>query len=100
VQRCQLQEPHLNRVYLSMDAVGADDKWARQRAQPLRFIRHIKVGDIDAARMSLRVEQGKGARTATCCSRRGRRKRLMRPSPSPGVMTTRDLEASSVQDRR
>jgi integrase len=30
----------------------------------------LKVGDIDSQRMTLRVEQGKGARTVTPCSRR------------------------------
>ena len=30
----------------------------------------LKVGDVDSQRMTLRIEQGKGARTATPCSRR------------------------------
>ena len=31
---------------------------------------HLKVADIDSARMLIRVEQGKAAKSATCCCRR------------------------------
>ncbi|TDQ15293.1 phage integrase family protein [Phyllobacterium brassicacearum] len=33
-------------------------------------VAHLKVDDIDSTRMLILVEQGKGRRTATLCSRR------------------------------